>query len=340
MATQQEEATLTTTQGSLTLTDFGYEETYRLTQGSASQVVRGMKEMLSRVGEITNDYQRILYPVLTELTNGIVDRYTELLKYSSDKEKEIVQFNLHGYDGTVRGNVATKGVNYILIYKYANFGDFIKTIRQRLEFITSRSTPKRYLEDEEKLRFFVALKDKINEFLRYLKDDVDPRWNTTVAAARTSGGDEVQDNLKKREEEAKERREAKEKALAKKAEQTQQRTNRPPRTFNKPPRDGDNQRAPGGFRGGRGGFGRGAFSGRGNGRPFNNTPFNNEGRQFKRNAEEENEGFHVVDHARRRTTGGPAPRGGRGGYTPRHDGPRVVQGTGGDAEYKPRYGRK
>jgi hypothetical protein len=323
MATQQEEATLTTTQGTLSLNDFGFEETYRLTQGSVSQVVRGMKEMLKRIGEITNDYQRILYPVLTELTNNIVDRYTELLKYNNEKEKEIVQFNLHGYDGTVRGNVATKGVNYILIYKYANFGDFIKTIRQRFEFILSRSTPKRYLEDEEKVRYFVNLKDRINEFLRYIKDDVEPRWNTTVSAARTSGGDEVQDNLKKREEEAKQRREAKEtKAAAHTGHRvafTRGEGNNPTeRKFSKPRTTGrggarsfNNREENAGdnhYSGrGRGGFKRGGFTG--------NRVF-----RERNNEQQEEEGFRVVDHGRRRTTGGPAgftPRGGRGGYTPR-----------------------
>ena len=80
METQTQVATTTTSVipvsfENVTLEHLGFNETYRVTRGSASQVVLGLRNMLTKLATPTNDYQRTLYPRLSELTRQVVDRY-------------------------------------------------------------------------------------------------------------------------------------------------------------------------------------------------------------------------------------------------------------------------
>lgn len=192
--------TNTSEMSTLTLANVSYDEKYRLNQGSASQLVRGLTEMVVRLTDPTNDYQRELYPALRSIVSEFVERYEQLLTTSNQTEFEIHRYNLHGYSGRVKMPISTRGVKYNLIYKYANFGDYLKTIVQRLKFLTERQVPQRYITNEAELAVFTALQTKVTDFLKFITEETEPKWNTAVATARTAGGESVQVNLRRRTE--------------------------------------------------------------------------------------------------------------------------------------------
>ncbi len=214
----------------LSLDGISYDIKYRLSQGSVSQIVRGLSEMVTRLGDGENAYQQTLYPVLREQSKNIVSRFNTLLQTSSAADYDVRKFNLHGYDGRIKGTVITRGVRFNTIYQYANFGDYLKTITQRLTYILERQVPQRYSTDEALANAFTQLRSEVQDFVKYIHDEVEPRWNTAVTEARTAGGDSVQENLRKREQqrqEAQERRVTRTQVLTQQGEQQAEQTQRP-----------------------------------------------------------------------------------------------------------------
>jgi hypothetical protein len=222
----------------LSLDGISYDIKYRLSQGSVSQIVRGLSEMVTRLGEGENAYQQTLYPVLREQSKNIVSRFNTLLQTSSASDYDVRKFNLHGYDGRIKGTVITRGVRFNTIYQYANFGDYLKTITQRLTYILERQVPQRYSTDEGLSNAFVQLRSEVQDFVKYIHEEVEPRWNTAVTEARTAGGDSVQENLRKREQqrqEAQERRVTHTQVSTEGGEQTEQNQQTQQRTFVRKP---------------------------------------------------------------------------------------------------------
>lgn len=183
----------------LTLNDVPYDEKYRLNQASVTQLVRGLQEMANRLSEPTNDYQKELYPALKTIVNNFVNKYIEILQCTSEVEREVKRFNLHGYSGKLKNAVLTKGVKYSLVYKFANFGDYLKSVTQRMKYIMERQLPQRYVTNSQEGTSYSSLKTQVQEFLTYLSE-VENSWNTVVSSARTIGGSNVQENLRKRTE--------------------------------------------------------------------------------------------------------------------------------------------
>lgn len=209
----------------LSLDGISYDIKYRLSQGSVSQIVRGLSEMVTRLGEGENAYQQTLYPVLREQSKNIVTRFNTLLQTSSAADYDVRKFNLHGYDGRIKGTVITRGVRFNTIYQYANFGDYLKTITQRLTYVIERQVPQRYTTDESLSNAFTQLRSEVQDFVKYIHEEVEPRWNTAVTEARTAGGDSVQENLRKREQqrqEAQERRATRTQVTTEGEQQTEQ----------------------------------------------------------------------------------------------------------------------
>ncbi len=184
----------------LTLAELPYDEKYKLNQASASQLVRGLSEMGTRLGEPTNDYQKELYPALKTLVTTMVTKYTDMLQATSEVEREVRRFNLHGYNGRVKKPVATRGVKFNVVYKFANFGDYLKSLTQRLTYLVERPVPQRYVNNASEGTAYEQLKGKLQDYLKFMKEEVEQQWNTAVTSARTAGGDSVQENLRKRTE--------------------------------------------------------------------------------------------------------------------------------------------
>ncbi len=172
----------------VSLAHLTFNETFRVTRGAASQVVLGLKNMLTKLSSPTNDYQKSLYPQLSTLTQSVVSKYEEtFLSVTDSVQRQVYGANLNGHrnDGSLYRSV-NSGVNRSLTYGYAQFGQLLKVLTSRLKFVVNRdpSTVKRYSESAEESTAYVKLQTLCNEFLTYLTT-VNDEWTKTVDAART-----------------------------------------------------------------------------------------------------------------------------------------------------------
>jgi hypothetical protein len=160
-----------------------------------------MQSRISSESE-TDAYKQALYPVLRTLSQEVLTRFNGLLTATSEKERDVRKFNLFGFNGRVkkvRGRYPfVPRLRPTTTYKYANFGDLLKVLKQRCEYISTREVPQRYVDDVEQGAAFTKLRSEVTEFLNYLKNTVDARWSEAVTQARTAGGQQVQQNLERR----------------------------------------------------------------------------------------------------------------------------------------------
>jgi len=188
METQTQVAPTPVSFENLSLEHLGFNETYRVTRGSASQVVLGLKYMLTKLATPTNDYQRTLYPRLSELTRQVVDRYVStFLGVTDSVVRQVYGANLNGprNDGSLYHSV-NSGVNRNLTYGYAQFGQLMKVLTNRLRFVTNRTVEsvERYRTSQEEGTAYRALQSHCTEFLTYMLQ-VNDEWTRVVEAART-----------------------------------------------------------------------------------------------------------------------------------------------------------
>ena len=202
IATNQEQQNF-----NINLENILYNDNFRIKCGAVAQLIKGLQKMESKISieKETDDYKRILYPKLRELSEELVNRFKCMLNANDEKEKNIKYYNLCGYNGQVRTDKYNKypfvaGVNPNAKYGFANFGYYIRMIRQRLEFITSRDVPFRYTNDEISLNTFNNLKVDCNNLVKYLNETVEPEWNSVVENARNNSGDNVKQNLQLRQQ--------------------------------------------------------------------------------------------------------------------------------------------
>ena len=188
METQTQSAPTPVSFENISLDHLGFNETYRVTRGAASQVVVGLRHMLTKLATPTNDYQRTLYPRLSELTQQVVDRYVNtFLGVSESVTRQVYGANLNGprNDGSLYHSV-NSGVNRSLTYGYAQFGQLMKVLTNRLRFITKRTVEsvERYRTSQAEGAAYTALQGQCNEFLTYLST-VNEDWTRVVESART-----------------------------------------------------------------------------------------------------------------------------------------------------------
>ena len=188
METQTQVAPTPVSFSDISLDHLGFNETYRVTRGAASQVVLGLRHMLTKLATPTNDYQRTLYPRLSELTRQVVNRYVStFLGVTEPVVRQVYGANLNGprNDGSLYHGV-NSGVNRSLTYGYAQFGQLMKVLTNRLRFVTKRTVEsvERYRTSQEEGNAYRALQGQATEFLTYLSQ-VNEEWTRVVESART-----------------------------------------------------------------------------------------------------------------------------------------------------------
>ena len=182
----------------LTLDTVNYNENYRVLNGATAQLVRGLVDMLNRVSveNEVDDYKRVLYPQLRELVNGLVDRFTAMLHTETEDDYEVRRFAFFGVNGAVKRYNGrppfVRGVKPLTRFKYANFGDFLKVLKHRCEFVRSQQVPKRYAESEAQTTAFTTMQTEVNDFVAYMTNETEPRWNEAVNSARQAANVVVQ----------------------------------------------------------------------------------------------------------------------------------------------------
>jgi len=166
-----------------------FNDTYKVSKGSASQVVLGFRSMASRLQDPQNEYQQELYPRLKQMCVNIFNKYNEsfLTTFSSDVERQVYGANLNGNrnSGSLYRSIPS-GVNRNLTYNYAQFGQLLRVLSGRLKFIVNRDagSVQRYKSSTDETGAYHQLQTKSTEFITYL-ETVSTEWDTFVTDTRT-----------------------------------------------------------------------------------------------------------------------------------------------------------
>ena len=174
---------------SLTTLKLSFNDTYKVSKGSASQVVLGFQSMSERLQEPTNEYQQTLYPKLKELCTRLSTKYDEtfLTTFADDVERQVFGANLNGNrnNGSLYRSIPS-GVNRNLTYNYAQFGQLMRVLTSRLRFIAQRdpTSVQRYKDSAEETSAYQTLQSRVNTFLTFIGELL-AEWNTLVSETRT-----------------------------------------------------------------------------------------------------------------------------------------------------------
>lgn len=174
---------------SLTNLKSSFNDTYKVSKGSASQVVLGFQSMSERLQEPSNEYQQTLYPKLKELCERLFTKYVEtfLTTFSNNVERQVYGANLNGNrnNGSLYRSIPS-GVNRNLTYNYAQFGQLMRVLTSRLRFIAQRdpSSVQRYKESAEEMCAYQKLQTNVNTFLTFISELLS-EWNLLVSETRT-----------------------------------------------------------------------------------------------------------------------------------------------------------
>ena len=174
---------------SITSLRSSFNDTYKVSKGSASQVVLGFQSMSERLQEPTNEYQQTLYPKLKELCTRLSTKYVEtfLTTFASDVERQVFGANLNGNrnNGSLYRSIPS-GVNRNLTYNYAQFGQLVRVLTSRLRFISQRdpSSVQRYKDSAEETSAYQKLQTNVNTFLTFISELL-AEWNSLVSETRT-----------------------------------------------------------------------------------------------------------------------------------------------------------
>jgi len=166
-----------------------FNDTYKVSKGSASQVVLGFRAMASRLQDPQNEYQQELYPQLKQMCTNVFNKYNEtfLTSFSSDVERQVYGANLNGNrnSGSLYRSIPS-GVNRNLTYNYAQFGQLLRVLSGRLRFVVNRDagSVQRYKDSTDETSAYQKLQTKSTEFLTYL-ETVSSEWDTFVKSTRT-----------------------------------------------------------------------------------------------------------------------------------------------------------
>lgn len=198
---------------------------YKVCLGTAGQLILAINELatqldtkLADAANEFNGYQKSLYPRLRDLAQQITDRYYEtfISDVCDNVQLQVFGANLNGIynNGTLRHIIATSRIPRGLCYKYAQFGQLLKVLTQRLEYIATRETDgvERYRTDPVQREHFVTLQKACKEFVEYLNgvpngeggvdisNSVTEQWNIAVEQAREIGGITIETQRANRKE--------------------------------------------------------------------------------------------------------------------------------------------
>lgn len=156
-----------------------YNEDYSMIAGSPAQIVCGLHDMIEKI-DIGDINKKDLYEKIEKLSNKIILKFSDMLKYKSDVDKEIKEINYFGKGGRVKSHNGRypfiPNINPKIKYKNANFGYYIKILEHRFTFLSTRNMPMKFTTDEEK-ESFNMLKNDCSEFVKFLNSDIKVEWN-------------------------------------------------------------------------------------------------------------------------------------------------------------------
>lgn len=172
-----------------------FSEEFRCARSTAGQVVLGLKFLESSVvsQEPSNNYQTELYPLIVKLANEVCEKYMQsfVTGITDNVKLQVFGANLNGRfnDGKLKHNIVCKNTKIRDKYKYAQLGQLLSLLYDRLLFISRRDVTKiqRYVANVEERTHFETLQNLCAEFCNYLRNDENSvmiQWTTFVNTMR------------------------------------------------------------------------------------------------------------------------------------------------------------
>ena len=180
-----------------------YSINYKCSKASLGQLILAIDHMGRQINgthpyentkkNAVNEFQKSLYPRISELSNFIVNEYKNTFinnKLDDDNllRREVFGANLNGNrnNGQLNRYVSCRFVPKFLTYEYAQLGSLLKLIFYRLDFIINRNPNlvNRYVENRDQYEEFIILKERAVQYKTYLDNTIMPLWATYIKEAR------------------------------------------------------------------------------------------------------------------------------------------------------------
>lgn len=182
---------------------FHFDPIFKCSLSTAGQVIQGLYHLSQSLNgegvyesakkEPKNEYQKLLYPKISELSTKTVMRYREMFvdNITDPLQKQVYGANLNGIknNGQLNKFITCSSVDDKVRYKFAQFGQLLSLLEYRLTFIIKRniSEIQRYNENENERVHFESLRLLSEEFCKFLKD-IFAEWSAHVDESRRTNG--------------------------------------------------------------------------------------------------------------------------------------------------------
>jgi hypothetical protein len=110
---------------------------------------------------------------------NLINKANDVFYYSSNEDFDMLKYNLFGYNGSIKYEVFVNTVRTNIKLYNSTFGELLKTLYQRLNFLLKRPIPKRYQNDVKIKMTYDNFLYKCKEFLYYLSIIIN-EWKCNV----------------------------------------------------------------------------------------------------------------------------------------------------------------
>lgn len=160
--------------------DVDYRPELKLSRASIVQLLVCYTERLNtQKATDDNKWQELAYPKLLKMFTDLRDHVTKIVSElcsNDDLDKDVVTINFRGYEGgKLPVIVQTQGVHHRATYGTVNVRPFLKTLEQRLTYLSTVDVPARYKGDEKKVNTFKRVQQVAKELL---ENHVQPLYNS------------------------------------------------------------------------------------------------------------------------------------------------------------------
>ena len=158
-------------------TPFGeieYRPEFKLTSASIMQLLYCYTERLNTQKPLNeNKWQEYAYPKLLSLFTEFRDNATVTVKKLCEDEnldRDVVMINFCGYKNfKLPITVPTKYVNPRSTYSTVNVRPFLRTLEQRLNYLSTSDVPVRYKGDQNKINTFLKVQETAKMLVKQLE---------------------------------------------------------------------------------------------------------------------------------------------------------------------------
>lgn len=175
------------------LGDIDYRPDLKLSRASIVQLLVCYVQRLGNQKISTdNKWQKMAYPKLWEMFANLSEYVIKAIKNlcnEPDLDQDVIIVNFCGYKNfRLPLVVQTQGVHHKATYSTVNVRPFLKTLEQRLTYLSVFDIPSRYRGDEKKVKTFIRVQHVAKEILENHVRPLYDAWNLICQEAATFAG--------------------------------------------------------------------------------------------------------------------------------------------------------